>query len=320
MTDTKVLFIIGKGRSGSTLIDNALGQVPGFFSAGEIWRRWKWQPLDRYPCGCGHSLSECPIWSEAIGRTQESLRDDFGSATTLADAVAWEKAVLRWRGLGRLLADRVRLKRWPALDNLVRFASILYRSLARAADARVIVDSTKWPLHPGPLGLIPNIEAFALHLVRDPRAVAFSWQREKYYPAFEEPMQRFGPVHSAVSWDVRNAASEFTVRFLRQRALRIRYEDFAAHPKSTFTAILRLTGEHPDRLPFVDERTLALESTHTVMGNPSRFQAGTVEVQADVEWRSGLGRSDRLIVTLLTFPLLWRYRYRLRAAEATPIR
>ncbi len=156
------------------------------------------------------------------------------------------------------------------------------------------------------------MEPFAVHLVRDPRAVAFSWQREKYYPAFGEPMQRFGPIHSALSWDVRNAASELVTRQLGPRALRIRYEDFVLQPRATIQAILKLAGESPERLPFVDERTLALESAHTVMGNPSRFLTGHVEIQADAEWVSHLQRGDRLLVTLLTAPLLRRYGYRLR--------
>jgi len=32
----RVLYIAGWGRSGSTILDNVLGQVDGFFSAGEL--------------------------------------------------------------------------------------------------------------------------------------------------------------------------------------------------------------------------------------------------------------------------------------------
>ena len=36
----KVLFVGGFGRSGSTLLDNVLGQVDGFASCGEISYLW----------------------------------------------------------------------------------------------------------------------------------------------------------------------------------------------------------------------------------------------------------------------------------------
>ena len=39
---TDVLYLLGKGRSGSTLLSMALGELDGFFAAGELrffWRR-----------------------------------------------------------------------------------------------------------------------------------------------------------------------------------------------------------------------------------------------------------------------------------------
>jgi len=36
LPDPKVLFITGRGRSGSTILDNLLGQLDGFFSLGQV--------------------------------------------------------------------------------------------------------------------------------------------------------------------------------------------------------------------------------------------------------------------------------------------
>ena len=36
----RVLYIAGSGRSGSTILDRTLGQVDGFFSAGELCNLW----------------------------------------------------------------------------------------------------------------------------------------------------------------------------------------------------------------------------------------------------------------------------------------
>ena len=316
MTDPKVLYIIGKGRSGSTVLDNALGQLDGFFSAGEIWRRWRWRPLDTYECGCGLSMRECPVWSKALDLTRQELVSEFGSSTSLLDVLKWERAVLRWQRVGRLLRQKTdRLADWPELDALTRSARALYRSIARAANARVIVDSTKWPANPGPLGLVPGIQPFAVHLIRDPRAVAFSWQRKKFYPAYDEPMPTFGPASSSASWVARNLVAGIARRRLRDRAKQIRYEDFVERPRATFESIVDLVGESPATLPFQDERTLLLDVSHTVMGNPSRFRTGPVEVRSDDEWKSGLSRGHRAAVTMLTLPLLKVYRYPLRPPD-----
>lgn len=39
--EVKVLYIAGWGRSGSTILDNVLGQVEGFFSGGELSYLWE---------------------------------------------------------------------------------------------------------------------------------------------------------------------------------------------------------------------------------------------------------------------------------------
>lgn len=39
----KVLYVIGWGRSGSTILDNVLGQLDGCFSTGELHYFWERQ-------------------------------------------------------------------------------------------------------------------------------------------------------------------------------------------------------------------------------------------------------------------------------------
>jgi hypothetical protein len=40
-SNVKVLYIDGQGRSGRTLLHNVLGQVEGFFAAGDLREIWK---------------------------------------------------------------------------------------------------------------------------------------------------------------------------------------------------------------------------------------------------------------------------------------
>jgi hypothetical protein len=62
----KVLFIMGMTRSGSTVLDNVLGEVDGFFSAGEVRLIWKRGILESRSCGCGSPVLECPVWREVV--------------------------------------------------------------------------------------------------------------------------------------------------------------------------------------------------------------------------------------------------------------
>ena len=53
----KVLFIIGRGRSGSTILDNLLGQQEGYLSLGQVNGVWG-KSLRGELCGCGEPLSK----------------------------------------------------------------------------------------------------------------------------------------------------------------------------------------------------------------------------------------------------------------------
>ena len=62
----RILFVGGEGRSGTTLLDQLLGQVPGVASTGELFAIWEHGVLDDDRCGCGAPFSACPVWS-AVG-------------------------------------------------------------------------------------------------------------------------------------------------------------------------------------------------------------------------------------------------------------
>ena len=158
------------------------------------------------------------------------------------------------------------------LDRYCRVRAALYRAVAEESGAKVIVDASKWPWDPVVLGLVPEVRPVAVHLVRDPRAVAHSWRRRKSWGDHEhgrDEMPRFGAGYSALSWLARNAATEWTHRKSRDVPwMLVRYEDFAARPRETLNAIAEHAG-HPAEAPFVDE--------HTAHGAPDARRRGQSE-------------------------------------------
>ena len=63
---TRVLFISGWGRSGSTLLDRMLSSSLGFFASGELREVWWRGVQENRQCGCGVGFNECPFW-RAVG-------------------------------------------------------------------------------------------------------------------------------------------------------------------------------------------------------------------------------------------------------------
>ncbi|MGB6364121.1 MAG: sulfotransferase, partial [Thermoanaerobaculia bacterium] len=188
----------------------------------------------------------------------------------------------------------------------------LYRAVADATDSRVVVDSSKSPALGHLLDVMPGIDPYVVHLVRDPRAVAFSWLKKKVYdPGGDEPMymSQHPPARSAKLWLVWNLTAEMIWARRSGRYLRLRYEDFTDRPRETLEKVVRLILDEVPPLPFVGDFEVDLTRSHSMAGNPSRFETGTVTIRRDDTWRQELPKSVQRLVTLLTWPLARRYGY-----------
>ena len=299
----KVLYIVGKGRSGSTLLDMILGEIDGYFSAGQLSTLWTFGLINRYLCGCGRPVPECPVWSAVLREAFHDPPDPHRMEKLQSDVLSWRRAQRVLRSAGRPAEG------WPELEEYEQVLVALYRAIAKVTGARVIVDSSKFPAHPGSLGLIRGISPYLVHLVRDPRAVAYSWRRRVPQRTDLKQQPRFGPTYSSLSWLARNAVADRVRRSLgEERSMLVRYEDFVADPVETVSQITRMVGEKTE-LPFVDDTTVKLSVNHTVSGNPIRMDVGEITVKPDAEWEGAIRRWDRAVASIVSAPLRRRYGY-----------
>jgi hypothetical protein len=302
----KVLYVVGLGRSGSTILSNSLGQIGGYFSAGELNFIWKHNVLENRLCGCGNPFRECPVWTRVMDEA-------FGGmdGVDAREMMRLQASGTRTRHIPLMLTNRGRRRIAERLENLLINYRRLYEAIGAVTDSRVIVDSSKEPAHGYAMSLVPDVDFYVLHLIRDPRAAAYSWLKKKPQPDSEEieHMVRFSPTKSSALWDSWNASAEALWRRTPEKYLRLRYEDFVASPRRSFERILDLLGEQGAEPPLAGEREVKLGVSHTVSGNPNRFETGSVELRQDREWISGMSPRERILVTALTFPLLPRYDY-----------
>jgi hypothetical protein len=306
----KVLFVAGSGRSGSTILERTLGQIPGFFSAGEVLNIWERGLVARRKCGCGLPVPDCPVWSGV-------LRSAFGEPVDVdvAGMAAARRRRMRAFSTPAALA-RGRGREDPEYE---RALERLYLAIHECTGSRVIVDSSKSPVYARLLATLPAIDLYLIHLVRDPRAAAYSWRREKTLPDFDDErlMMRQSPITTARRWMKWQLITEALWASRRGRYLRLGYEGLVTSPRSVFQSVLDLIEETAE-LPLTGERTVALGHTHSVSGNPNRFSTGPVELRVDDEWIRAMSPADFASVTALTWPLLRRYGYPFRR-RADPV-
>ncbi|GGL07859.1 sulfotransferase family protein [Mangrovihabitans endophyticus] len=294
-----VLYVAGSGRSGSTLLTTVLGQIDGFFAAGELRYLWQRGLRENRPCGCGLPVRDCPVWT-----------------AVLAGVPAVDPGTLRRRLRMRRLPRLLRTGAVPPHPDDAALTA-LYASLHRHTGGAVVVDSSKLPPYGALVGGL-GVDLKVLHLVRDPRAAAFSWRRRRALDGGtageggsgpSSQMTRHPVWKAALLWTVWNAV---TVRLWARRPgayLRVRYEDLIADPQATVRAVMDFAGVREPAgvsgsgLPFTTGARVRLAPTHSVAGNPSRHRTGEVPLTADDEWRRAMPRRHRAVVAVLTAPL-----------------
>jgi hypothetical protein len=290
----KILYITGSSRCGSTMLANILGELPGFFSAGELRFLWDRARQGRL-CGCGSPITACELWSQVLDRTAAT------SPGRLDEIRAWQRSVIRLhRTPGVLTSGSPR-----ASSSLGRYLDVLGRtigSVERSTACEVLVDSSKHPAQAAALLRLGNRDVSILQLVRDPRAVAYSQLRWKPNP-------------DGVRTGGMGGASDLVRHGLGARhSTLLRYEDLVSDPVGHVGRILDWIDE-PRPLsptPFVEGRSIALGPNHTVSGNPDRFTRGRIEVRPDDRWLHEMRDRDRRTATVLTSPLLLHYGYEMR--------
>ena len=345
----KVLKITGLGRSGSTILDVVLGNHPQIESVGEVGNliRNGWisrkslrgipEKSLRVPlCTCGKRLDvlyvdapekACPFWSRVRREWVERVdpRDDIEGYPKLQNDFELKR---RWSRYGldplpRLLYERCRPS--ARFRSYARLTRAFYESIRAASGRDVVLDSAMFPVRTFALSMVPGIDLYAVHLVRDCRGVVASHRKsfEKDLraaaagdggdrPAWWKAAVRRRVLYpeSVVRWVAHNLASEWVcARLGPGRAMRLRYEDFVADPEAALGRIGSLIGLDLAGVADAASSGEPLRVGHNIGGNRTK-KSGYLTLRPDArEWEGTLSPAEQRLAWALLGWLMRRYGY-----------
>jgi hypothetical protein len=273
----KLLYVMGAGRSGSTVLGVTLGNCEGVVFAGELD---KWLPRRGMP-----EMEEpqrLRFWEQVRGQVDGAQElFGFGAKRHL------ERSSALFRVRGRRSRRRLRAP-------YGRVCEELYRAVARVAGSGRVVDSSHYPLRARELQRLAGIELYVLFLVRDPQGVVASFGRE------DVAERRFGVLAAnAYLWLTYAVSLAVFLRQPRERRLLVRHEDFLADPAGVVGQILALSGSTaaiPDlaRLrtgtPFQGNRLLGAETIALRIGHAPPARGSRLTAVLQLPWRWAFAR------------------------------
>lgn len=303
-----VLFVAGMPRSGSTLLELMLGQLPSHCDVGELFYMWSGGVIRDERCACGETFSQCPFWIEVGDRAFGGWHAELAREVLALQYRVDRTPRLIFMALGPLARGHRRATR--------RYLELVHRVYGAVADvsgAEVVVDSTKRPSTAFLLANDPHVRLRVVHIVRDPRGVLYSWSRKVRLPERAGPRShlKIRPMRQVVRrWLTVNLMFEF----LRLRGVPtelVRYEDLTVRPAEVMTSVLTLT-RHPsnDALAFLGpDGTVAPFHSHAATGGRIRFTHEPVRLRLDEAWRTELPSRKQSLTRLLCGLLMRRYGY-----------
>jgi hypothetical protein len=236
----RVVYIMGAGRSGSTILGIALGNCTNIFCAGE---------LHLWPVRGGKS----PLPGEERARFWSTVREHVDGTVDLParDVRALEQSSAIFR-LRTPSAKRRLQERYRAVNDAV------FQAVARAAKVTHIVDTSHFPRRARELQAAEGIELYLLFVVRDPRSVVASYRND------DTVFKRFNLATTNVYLWLTYVLSLFVfLRHPRERRLLVRYEAFISNPEGVLREILDCI-DSPAAIPDLT----ALSTGVAFQGNP----------------------------------------------------
>jgi hypothetical protein len=306
-THMKVLYIVGVGRSGSTLLERALGAVPGSVNVGELNAIFSRVSAQDQRCGCGETFSGCAFWHEVGDRA-------FGGWGPVTERVTHlQPRVVRQRFVPLIATGLAGATYRRELDEYLDVYRRLYEAILAVSAAEVVVDASKSTAQLFALCRLAELDLRVVNLVRDSRGVANSWSK----PDVPKPqsqqggvMGTYSPPRLAVLWAALQLESA-AITAATPHSTRLRYEDLVENPRASIERTLRDVDLAPaaGALDHVGAHSVTLPTSHGVAGSRTRFTTGDIELRIDDSWHTALPQWSQAVVTALTLPQLLRYGY-----------
>lgn len=239
MENPTIIYILGAGNSGSTILSMALGGHQDVYSLGELVALDRWY-ADGLLCSCGSKLEDCERWSRFVG---------VNNRGNLAPVAPFPK-IKKLESFGSICAKDCKFA-----DTVGRNCAIL-TELSDMLEGKVFVDSSKNPLHFYYLRKSGCFRIVPVLVVR---------KGEQY---LDSAFRRGIPFRKAFPrWISKNVLSLKVIREvgLRKSCLKIRYDDLISDPGESLKKICDKAGIRYTKsmLKFYEEEQHNLAGTRT---------------------------------------------------------
>lgn len=279
-----LVYLMGAGRCGSTILSIIMAAHPEVESVGEIkaWPLYRGLPRDIDEKG-----EDYIFWAKVLEEYRQitNRQLDFDKLTRICRNV---------EAKGKLPAYLVRKTDWLPPPYL-RHNRALIAAIYKVSRKKVILDSSKNVCRAFLLLRNNSMNVKVIHLIRDPRGTLWSFMKKNLE---QEPKKTYRAIFDYI---VLNGVAAF-IRFLyRDRVIKVKYEDLIDQPAAVVQLLLEFIGLEKGNIIDLLNNNAEFQIRHLIDGNRVRKNK-TITFNADEEWKKRLPWAYNLLCMVIARP------------------
>ncbi len=278
-----IVYLLGAGRSGTTLMATVLNSHEQIETVGEMHQFFEHLQEDK-KCSCGSELNRCVFWSPILSELNYKNHQIVSHVQ-----ITSEKE--RHSNIGKYLFKKKTNKRYLEIQEKY------FTAISKNTNATWLLDSSKYIARFLLLKRSGALNVKGIYVVRDIRGVINSFNKQVQTP--KSPMSTifyywlinfFGQVVCALNKDV----------------IKIKYEDFVSNPEIATNLIYNHVFVRKSRVTLPNE----FEIPHIIGGNRMKKDKSIV-IRKDEQWKNSLSRTEQIKYYMLTFPIMILNKYKI---------
>jgi len=278
-----ILYLLGSGRSGTTLLATILNSTNDISTTGELHQFYTYLK-NLSACSCGKIVSNCEFWSGVIAEmdlTKDEIHT-FQKKQNNEEGHRYIPSIL----LGR-----------KASSDYITSQEKLFTAISNHTNKNWTLDSSKYIGRFLLLNQIPDINIKGIYVVRDVRGVINSFNKQVQTPR--------KPISTILYYILTNSFGQL-VCWMNKDVIKIKYEDFIDNPhEHTKNIYNNLLGQNSN-VPLND----FFEIPHIIGGNRLKSRK-TIKIKKDTAWKTTISRPKQIVYYLLCLPFMLLNHYKL---------
>lgn len=279
-----VVYLLGAGRSGTTILSTILNANEKINSIGELHQFYEYL-LHNKACSCSQPMAKCPFWKGVVdGFDLESLN--------IGETAAYTERLESHRNVFRFLLGK------PPKEYLERQKELFSVIEQNVPQGNLILDTSKYLARFLLLRKSPFLNVKGIYVIRDVRGVVNSFGKKVQTSR--------SPISAILYYLLVNTMAQF-ISWRYKDILKIRYEDFVNEPEKTLKEINIFLELDEDSTDF---RTKEFEMPHIVGGNRIKTKS-KLKLTSDERWKSVFTKRQKTLYYLLAFPIMVINKYKI---------